>query len=428
MTGNAGTGLPGGNGAVHLAPKGDAPMAQIDPDRVLSDLRELATFGAYKTGVHRPTFSDEDIAARHWFMKRLQDAGLKASIDGIGNVYGFSPGTGPKVLTGSHLESQNHAGWLDGALGMIYALEAARTVGDGVDVIACCDEEGHFGSFMGSRSFTGLLEEEEIDRLQNRYDGTRLRDALARAGLEGVERRRVAPGQYRAFFEAHIEQGDTLESGGQKIGIVSAIVAIWQYRIVAVGEQNHAGTTSMTRRRDAGLAITRILGEIDRRFPEFAGPRTVWTTGKIALEPGAASIIPGRAECLFQFRDADQTILDRLDGELRRIVEDANRGHCEVTLEVMGQSRPAKMNERLEALIEAAAERHAPGGWLRMPSGAGHDAQYLARLMPAAMMFVPSIGGISHHWTENTSDEDLVLGAAVYCDAVEAMLQGEARP
>lgn len=399
-------------------------MAQIDPDRLLSDLRELAGFGAYKTGVHRPTFSDADIAARHWFLTKLQAAGLKAKIDGIGNVYGLSPGDGAKVLTGSHLESQNHAGWLDGALGMIYGLEAARAVGEGVDVAAFCDEEGHFGSFIGSRSFIGLLEEEEIDRLANRYDGTPLRDALARVGLTGVERRRAAPGQYRAFFEAHIEQGDTLESGGRKVGIVSAIVAIWQYRIVAIGEQNHAGTTSMARRRDAGLAITRLLGEIDRRFPEFAGPRTVWTTGRIALEPGAPSIIPGRAECLFQFRDVDQAVLDRLDGELRRLVEEANQGHCEVTLEVMGQSRPAKMSERLEEALEEAAERRAPGRWLRMPSGAGHDAQYLARVMPAAMLFVPSIGGISHHWTENTSDEDIVLGAEVYCDAVEAVLRG----
>ncbi|HMO28811.1 Zn-dependent hydrolase [Enterovirga sp.] len=399
-------------------------MAQIDSDRVLADLRHLATFGAYKTGVHRPTFSEEDIAARRWFRGRLAEAGLEAEIDGIGNVYGRTPGGGPKVLTGSHLESQNHAGWLDGALGMVYGLEAARAIGGGVEVAAFCDEEGHFGSFIGSRSFTGLLEEEEIDRLANRYDATPLRDALARAGLAGVERRRVEPGRHRAFFEAHIEQGDTLESGELKIGVVSAIVAIWQYRIVALGEQNHAGTTSMARRRDAGLAITRLLGEIDRRFPGLAGPRTVWTTGRITLEPGAPSIIPGRAECLFQFRDADPAVLDRLDGELRRLVAEGGRGRCEMTLDVMGQSRPAKMDERLQEVLATAAERRAPGRWLVMPSGAGHDAQYLARVMPAAMMFVPSIGGISHHWTENTSDEDIVLGAQVYCDAVEAVLKG----
>jgi N-carbamoyl-L-amino-acid hydrolase len=386
-------------------------MPDFNPDRVLSDLRELATFGAYETGVHRPTFSEVDVAARRWFAGKL---------DGIGNVYGFAPGDGPTILTGSHLESQNHAGWLDGALGMVYGLEAARALGRGVDVAAWCDEEGHFGSFIGSRSFTGLLPEEEIDGLANKYDGTPLREALAKAGLAGVPRRRLAPGRHKGFFEAHIEQGDTLIASGRKIGVVTAIVAIWQYRITAVGEQNHAGTTSMARRRDAGLALVRLLGEIDRTFPDLAGERSVWTCGRIALEPGAPSIIPGRASLLFQFRDADPATLDRLHAELYRLVAQANEiGRCPITVEIMGQSRPALMDPAMQDAIEAAA---GPDLALRMPSGAGHDAQYLAREMPAAMLFVPSIGGISHHWTENTSDEDLVLGARVYCDAVARML------
>ena len=399
-------------------------MPRTDPTRVLSDLRELARFGAYETGVHRPTFSDVDMEARRWFVGKLTEAGLDASIDGIGNVFGLSSAAGPKILTGSHLESQNHAGWLDGALGMIYALEAARTVGPGVEVAAWCDEEGHFGSFIGSRSFVGLLEEAEIDRLANRYDGKPLRDALAQAGLAGLARRQVEPGRYKGFIEAHIEQGDTLISSAMRIGVVTAIVAIWQYRITATGEQNHAGTTSMARRRDAGLALVRLLGEVDRRFPDIAGPRSVWTTGRITLEPGAASIIPGRAELLLQFRDADQATLDRLHAELYRLVDEANAaGPCPISIEIMGQSRPALMDRKLQDAIAAAGEANAPGLVLRLPSGAGHDAQYLARVMPAAMMFVPSIGGISHHWSENTSDEDLALGAQVYCDAVEAALQ-----
>ena len=251
-------------------------MPAIDPDRVLSDLRELARFGAYKTGVHRPTFSEEDIAARRWFVGKLQEAGLEGSIDGIGNVFGVSKEAGPKLLAGSHLESQNHAGWLDGALGMIYALEAARTV-PGVEVAAWCDEEGHFGSFIGSRSYVGLLDEAEIDALRNRYDGTPLRAALDKAGLAGVPRRHAEPGRHRGFLEAHIEQGDTLISSGLKIGVVEAIVAIWQYRLTAEGKQNHAGTTSMARRRDAGRALVRLLAEIDRRLHAIAGPRSVWT-------------------------------------------------------------------------------------------------------------------------------------------------------
>ncbi len=398
-------------------------MSGVDPVRVLRDLRELATFGAYKTGVHRPTFSEVDMAARRWFVGKLEEAGLEARIDGIGSVFGRAPGSGPTILTGSHLESQNHAGWLDGPLGCIYGLEAARALGGGVDVAAWCDEEGHFGSFIGSRSFVGALPEDEIDRLANRYDGTPLRTALERVGLGQEPRIAFEPGRHKAYLEAHIEQGDTLESQDLKIGVVTAIVAIWQYRITASGEQNHAGTTSMTRRRDAGLALVRLLGEVDRRFPDVAGPRSVWTTGRITLEPGAASIIPGRAEMLFQLRDADPAVLDRMQAELHALVEVANRdGRCPIAIEVMGQSRPALMDEALQDAVEAAVAAKAPGLSLRMPSGAGHDAQYLARVMPSSMMFVPSIGGISHHWTENTSDADIALGAEVYCDAVARML------
>ncbi len=407
-------------------------MPAIDPDRVLGDLRELARFGAYKTGVHRPSLSLQDIEARHWFAARLEAAGLDARIDGIANVIGYSRAAGARVLAGSHLESQNYAGWLDGPLGVIYALEAARVLGAdpsladvGVDVAAWFDEEGHFGSFLGSRSFVGLLSEDDIDQATNRYDGTRLRDALERAGLAGRPREQLQPGRYRGFFEAHIEQGDTLDQSGLKIGVVTAIVAIWQYRLTATGEQNHAGTTSMARRKDAGLALVRLLSTIDRRFPEICGERTVWTTGRITLEPGAPSIVPGRAEALFQFRDADPAVLDRLHAELFRLVEEANAGaRCPIEIEVMSQSTPAVMDETLQRAIEAAAAEHCPGHAIRMPSGAGHDAQYLARKMPAAMLFVPSIGGISHHWSENTADEDIVLGAQVFCDAVARVLRG----
>lgn len=407
-------------------------MPTIDPVRLMGDLQALRRFGAYRTGVHRPTFSEPDLAARHWFVERLREAGLEAGIDGIGNVIGTRAVPGPRLLAGSHLESQNQAGWLDGALGMVYALEAARALAEdpetadcGIDVAAWCDEEGHFGSFIGSRSYVGLLPEEEIDTLRNRYDGTPLREALDRAGLAGRPRITMPEGVYRGFLEAHIEQGDTLEGGGLKIGAVTAIVAIWQYRITVEGEQNHAGTTSMRRRRDAGAALVRLLSAIDRRFPEVAGPRSVWTAGRITLEPGAPSIIPGRAEALFQFRDSDPAVLTRLEGELKALIDEANRtGSCPVTLEVMGQSTPALMDEGMIRAIETAAEEHAPGLCLRMPSGAGHDAQYLARKMPAAMLFVPSIGGISHHWTEDTAEEDIVLGAQVYASAAARILRG----
>jgi N-carbamoyl-L-amino-acid hydrolase len=236
----------------------------------------------------------------------------------------------------------------------------------------------------------------------------------------------IDPARYAGYFEAHIEQGDTLETSGLRIGVVTAIVAIRQYRIRVSGEQNHAGTASMARRRDAGLALVRLLAAIDRRFPEVAGERSVWTTGRITLSPGDPSIVPGGAEALFQFRDTNPAVLERMHAALVDLIAQANRGgRCPVELISISASTPAVMDARFQAALDKAAERHAPGKHTRMPSGAGHDAQYLARKIPAAMLFVPSIGGISHHWAENTRDEDIVLGARVFVDAIADVLNSE---
>jgi beta-ureidopropionase / N-carbamoyl-L-amino-acid hydrolase len=390
--------------------------SSINGERLLADLYALRKIGEYKTGVHRPTYSPEDVESRHWFAKRLQEAGLQPEIDGIGNVIGRAPGPGPHLLLGSHLETQPHAGWLDGALGVIYGLEVARTLGQRIDVAAWADEEGHFGSFIGSRSFCGLLSEAEIDGCRNR-EGTSLRDALKQAGFAGRARAEVDPARYLGYIEAHIEQGAELEDTGKRIGIVTAIVGSHRFRIVFEGMQNHAGTTRMAIRKDAGVALVNLASAIYQRFPKVAGPRTVWTTGRILLDPGAPSIVPGGAEMLFQFRDTDPALLARLDGELEALVAEANRGPCRVTIAERGQSTPQVMDAGFQDALEHAAERHAPGLHVRMPSGAGHDAQILAERMKSAMLFVPSIGGISHHYAENTKDEDIVLGCQVLADA-----------
>jgi beta-ureidopropionase / N-carbamoyl-L-amino-acid hydrolase len=396
--------------------------ASIDGGRLLADLHRLRAFGAWKTGVHRPTYSPVDMQARHWLAERLREAGLEPEIDGIGNVIGRGRGDGPRLLLGSHTETQPHAGWLDGALGVIYALEIARTIGHGVDVVAWADEEGHYGSFLGSRSFVGDLPETEIEAAENRYTGTALREALQGAGLAGRPRASFQPGRYKGYLEAHIEQGDTLESTGRRIGVVSSIVGIWQYRISFEGQQNHAGTTRMAARKDAGLALVRLAHAIDQRFPEVAGPRSVWTTGRINLRPGAASIVPGQAEMLFQFRDAEPRVLERMQDTLHELVAQADAGPCRAILHAMSRSVPKVMDQGFQDALARAAVRHAPGLWQSMPSGAGHDAQLLARVMPAGMLFVPSIGGISHHHAEDTKEADIVLGCQVLATAVAELL------
>src|ERR1700744_5504390 len=203
---------------------------KADGARVLADLNALRALGAYKTGVHRPTFSEPHLRALEWLVRKLPEAGLKGEIDGIGNVLGTSAKPGPKLLAGSHLESQNYAGWLDGPLGVVYALEAARVLNSdpelngAVEVASWCDEEGHFESFLGSRSYAGNVTEADIDAARDRSSGRPMRDALRDAGFAGRARVTAERGRHIGYLEAHIEQGRTLESGGLAIGVVTSIV------------------------------------------------------------------------------------------------------------------------------------------------------------------------------------------------------------
>jgi beta-ureidopropionase / N-carbamoyl-L-amino-acid hydrolase len=402
-------------------------MPNIDGQRVVADLKRLAEFGRYKTGVHRPTYSPVDIESRHWLAGKFREAGLETVIDGIGNVIGRNPRARRRLLVGSHSETQPYGGWLDGSLGVIYGLELARIFDDhpdcGIEVAAWADEEGHYGNYLGSRSFTDALPEDEIDQTRGRDDGTPLREALERAGFAGRPRERVDPSRYVGYLEAHIEQGDTLDMNGLRIGVVETIVGIWNYRVALIGEQNHAGTTRMVRRRDAGVAMVRLATRIHDRFPEIAGPRTVWTIGRMLLQPNAPSVVPGRAEMMVQFRDADIDRLAALERTLQELVGEADRaGPCACEMEATARTEPRPMDPGFQEQIEAAAERHAHGMHMRMPSAAGHDAAVLSYRMPSGMMFIPSLRGISHHWSEDTKEEDIVLGAQVFADAAERIL------
>ncbi|HUD85788.1 MAG TPA: hydantoinase/carbamoylase family amidase, partial [Xanthobacteraceae bacterium] len=309
-------------------------------------------------------------------------------------------------------------------------LEAARVINSdsttgAVEVAAWCDEEGHFGSFLGSRSYVGAVTEADIDAARDRNSDRSMREALREVGLAGRARANYEPGRHIGYLEAHIEQGETLERGDLKIGVVTSIVGIWQYRISFDGEQNHAGTTRMEIRKDAGLALARFCVGIDDSFPKLCGPRTVWTTGRITLDPGAPSIIPGHAEMLFQIRDDDIGVIDRLETRLRGMAAEVTaQGRCRVAVERIRTGTPALMDATFQQAIEAASVNWADGKSLRMPSAAGHDAQVLSTVMPAGMLFVPSIGGISHHWNENTADADIVTGAEVFADACRRLLAG----
>jgi beta-ureidopropionase / N-carbamoyl-L-amino-acid hydrolase len=336
------------------------------------------------------------------------------------------------LLIGSHSDTQPTGGWLDGALGVIYGLEVVRALAaDGatrelpVDAVSFQDEEARFVGCLGSRSLTGTLtprmEQAAVDDR-----GIRLTDALLDAGLAGVPRLRLARERYAGFIEAHIEQGPHLEDTGRRIGVVTGIVGLRGIRFVFRGQQNHAGTTLMARRRDATTALYELAHRINLEFPKAAAERTVWTMGRVRIEPNATSIVPGYAELDLQFRDPSEAPLDAFEAIVARLVADINaRGG--VTVEAVAARTPiapTRMDSGLLAHIEAAAERHAPGMWQRMPSGAFHDAGIVSACIPSAMLFIPSIGGISHDFAENSSDADIVLGCQVLADAAASILAG----
>jgi len=406
-------------------------MPAIAPERLLADLRTLRSIGAQGKGVVRPAFSAKDMEARRWLASQLEAAGLEASIDGVGNVLGRSRNAGKALLLGSHSDTQPTGGWLDGALGVVYALEVARalaadkaTAALPVDVVSFQDEEARFVGCLGSRSLTGALTPEMEEGAADK-DGVRMADALRAAGLEGVPRARLQRERYRGFVEAHIEQGPTLEDTGKRIGVVTAIVGLRGIRFTFRGQQNHAGTTMMKTRRDASAALYELAHRINTEFPKAAAERTVWTMGRLRVEPNATSIVPGYADLDLQFRDAADAPLDALQKIALRIAAEMNaRGGVRIeATPSRAPIPPTEMDTGLQRHIEAAAERHAPGHWMRMPSGAFHDAGIVSALLPSAMLFIPSIGGISHDFAEDSRDEDIVLGCQVLADAVESVLR-----
>jgi beta-ureidopropionase / N-carbamoyl-L-amino-acid hydrolase len=402
----------------------------INPERLLNDLKRLRRFGAQGVGVVRLSLSPIDIESRHWLAERMSEAGLDATIDGVGTVFGRSRKNGPTLLIGSHSDTQPTGGWLDGAMGVIYGLEIARALAESgetshlpVDVASWIDEEGTFAGYLGSRSFVGDPVDDVIRTAKNR-EGRRLEDALKAAGLAGRPRAGFERGRHVAYLEPHIEQGGRLEASGKSIGVVTTIVGIRELRLRFAGQRNHAGTTPMSIRRDAGAALVAFAGRLDSEFRGLADADTVWTVGRIELDPGSLSVVPGMADMYLQFRDANPQRLRAMEAKLAELVRAVDaQGPVRVSLETFDEAvEPVTMDEGLQDHIARAAEAVAPGQWIRMPSGAGHDAQVIARRMPCCMLFVPSIGGVSHDFIEDTAEEHIVLGCQVAATAAASIL------
>ncbi|MGX9352608.1 hydantoinase/carbamoylase family amidase [Shimia sp. W99] len=392
----------------------------INPDRFLADLHHLRSFGAAGVGkgVVRPAYSAADIAAREWLMAQMEAAGLRVHVDPVGSVWGLAEG--PSLLLGSHSDSQPEGGWLDGALGVIAALEIARAAqeasGPAVSVVSFQDEEGRFGVTTGSTVWSGAVSLEVADGFTDR-DGVTFAEARAKmAHLAGTW---VDPAQFTGFIEMHIEQGPWLDQAGESVGVVTDIVGIRDMRITLTGEQNHAGTTPMHLRKDAFQALSEFNTRLNAAFEEVVTPSTVWTIGHVNLHPNASSIVPGQVTFSMQWRDSSSARLTQMEGIIHKIAAQvAEEYGMELGYGDLLGLEPVAMDSRLRGALAESAEAQAPGAWREMPSGALHDATNVSKYMPVAMLFVPSIGGISHAFDEDTNEADLVKGLDVLAGAV----------
>jgi hydantoinase/carbamoylase family amidase len=392
--------------------------AAVDADRVVADLRELHALTGSGAGAKRVCWTETWRQARALLADRLGELGLEPERDEAGNLWAYLEGDAePALAVGSHVDSVPDGGWLDGALGVMAALGVARAWAEGgrrpprtLAFVDWADEEGaRFGrSLFGSSAFSGTLVPDEVRGLRD-SEGISIANALAENDVEldrvleaGSRRSRLG-----AYLELHIEQGPVLEAEGLRAAAVGGCVGIERHRLRFRGQASHAGTTPMDRRRDAGLAAADAALRIERIGRNRGG---MATTGALVLRPGIATAVAGEAELLMDLRHPDA-------GELASMLEEARAAgqeaaaerECEFSSERVWSIEPVPFDPGLVDQARAAC-REVTGSDLVLTSGALHDAAEAARVVPTAMVFCPSIGGISHAREENTDEADL-LGA-----------------
>jgi N-carbamoyl-L-amino-acid hydrolase len=395
---------------------------RIDLGRLRADVEALMAIGRDpEGGISRPAWSPAHEAARGWLVQRLRDAGLAARVDPAGNITGRLGDGEPVVMTGSHIDTVPRGGPLDGALGVLAGLECLRTIAAArvplarpLEVAAFTDEEGRFYGFFGSRAMAGSLDLDLARRLTD-PTGFPLAEAMRQAGfeLERAAEARRAPGAIAAYVELHIEQGPWLEAEGMPLGVVEAIVGIRRRRLTFLGQPDHAGTTPMDRRRDAFFTAAEYAAKSRELIVRRGSGRSVTTIGVVTVYPGVANIVPSRAALLQEIRDAEPAVLDRLHARTLALARRVSRKRgLGLETEELLEAEPVRMAPRIQAAIEGAA------GALglrtkRMPSGAGHDAQIVAAVADAGMVFIPSQGGRSHRPDEWSDWEAIERGANV---------------
>jgi hydantoinase/carbamoylase family amidase len=408
---------------------------RIDAAWVIGKLSELDQRTGGPDGARRVAWTEPWQSARAYLGELLSEIGVETERDEAGNLWAWLEGEAqPALALGSHLDSVPAGGWLDGALGVMAALGVLRAWASGgrrpprtLALVDWADEEGaRFGaSLFGSSAFAGTLAVAEAGRLRDR-DGNRLGDVLASEGIDidrvresGSRRSRLA-----AYLELHIEQGPVLERERLRAAAVAGCVGVERYRLRFLGQAAHAGTTPMEMRHDAGLAAAGAALAIEGIAREHGG---TGTTGAVKLLPGAATIVPGQAELLVDLRHANG---DRLAAMLAETLDAgrvaAERRGCEIELETLWRIAPTSFDRRLVEHARAACAQAAGSGRV-LTSGALHDAAAVAKVVPAAMIFAPSIGGLSHTPVEDTAEQDLAAAINAFGVLADRALHEEGR-
>ena len=404
---------------------------RINGERLWSSLMELAKLGATeKGGVCRIALTDLDRQGRDLFTRWAREAGCEVRVDRIGNIFARRAGrdnTRPPVVTGSHIDTQPTGGKFDGNYGVLAGLEVIRSLNDAkvvteapLEIAVWTNEEGSrfVPVMMGSGVFADAFTLEHA-LAQRDNDGISVAEALASIGYAGSAPASAAASPVGAYFEAHIEQGPVLEANERVIGVVEGALGQRWYDVVVQGMEAHAGPTPMELRKDALLAASELVIEVNRIALAHA-PHARGTVGWIDNYPNSRNVIPGRVKLSVDLRAADDVVLSAMDAELKEAVQRiAAKGKVEATLEQVVYFPPQPFTPTLVSAIREAAQAQGMT-WMNVISGAGHDAVYLARVCPTAMIFVPCLDGISHNEIEDAQPDHLEAGCNVL---LQAMLQ-----
>jgi len=409
-----------------------AKNLRVNATRLEQRILALAEFGKNpQGGVSRVAFSEADIQGRHYVMSLMREAGLTVKIDAAGNIIGRREGRDPKlpsIIFGSHIDSVPNGGNYDGDVGSLGAIECAQVLHESnvithhpLEIVVFANEEG---GLVGSRAMIGGLTAEAL--AVKSHSGKTIREGIRAIGgdpdqlSEAIRRK----GDFRAYLELHIEQGGILDAEKINIGVVEGIVGIKWWEVTIEGFANHAGTTPMDKRQDALLAAAQLVLAVNKVVTNVPG-RQVGTVGRITAEPGAPNVIPGKVVLSLELRDLSS---EKVNSLFQNIQAEANAiaqktGTRISFASIPTNSIPALTDEHVRKIIAESA-RELGLSFKLMPSGAGHDAQEMARITASGMIFVPSVGGISHSPKEFTEPEDMANGADVLLQTILKIDQG----